>query len=189
MDRYGMASMVGIGILFSFCLFYRARGDVEQGGVTVAIFLVSVLFRAGIAVASPDSPAQNLGVNLATIRPDLPIVVSNPLTFLELDHNEVPAVVARLYFLTDRSSAVRYTGTDAFDRGYPLVRKWFPIRGRIQDYYDFLHHNKSFLIYGTYSLSIDWSIRRLLDDNVGLRFLGQTDSLHGPLMLLEVAGE
>jgi hypothetical protein len=189
LDRYGMPSMVGIGILLSFYLCHRTGREIDQGGVIAAIFLVSVLVGAGIVVAQGDSPTQKARLNLATVRPDLPVVVSNPMMFLDLDHDEEPAVVARLYFLTDRSSALRYTGTDAFDRGYPLVRNWFPIRGKIQDYNDFMRNNKSFLIYGTYSEPVDWVIRRLLEDHIGLRFLGQNDGPHGILTLLEVDGK
>jgi len=188
-DRYGLASMVGIGILFSFYLWYRAEGNIDEGGVIAAIFLVSVLLGAGIAGPRAGSLTQNAGLNLATVRPDLPIVISNPMMFFELDHNEQPGVATRLYFLTDRSSALHYTGTDAFDLGYPLIRKRYLIGGKIQDYHDFVRNNKSFLIYGTYSQPFDWVIRRFLEDGIGLRFLGQNEGRYGTSMLLEVAGK
>jgi hypothetical protein len=170
-------------------LCHRAGGHIDQGGVIALIFLVSVLLGAGMAVPGAGASTQNAGLNLASVRPDLPIVISNPLMFLELDHNEQPSVVARLYFLTDRSSALRYTGTDGFDSGYPRDRKWFPIRSKIQDYNDFMRNNKTFLIYGTYSEPLDWVIRRLLEDHIGLRFLGQNGGSHGILTLLEVDGK
>jgi hypothetical protein len=188
-DRYGLASMVGIGILFPLYLSYRTGADIYQGGVITTIFLSSILLSAGISVIRADRPPQNAGLNLATVRPNLPIVISSPIMFLELDHNEEPTVAARLYFLTDRSSALRYTGTDGFDLGYPLVRKRFLIGGNIQDYNDFVHNNRSFLVYGTYSEPLEWVIRRLLEDNIVLRFLGQEDGRYGTAMLFEVGGK
>jgi hypothetical protein len=115
------------------------------------------------------------------------VVITNGLLFLEFDHYESKAVADQLYFLTDAADAVRYTGTDAFDRGYYMLRRWFPIRAHLEDYRQFLSTHSHFLVLAEYDFPMDWVMRKMLDDGVPLAFKGQFPLQHGNAILVEVS--
>jgi hypothetical protein len=68
------------------------------------------------------------------VRPDLPFVTNSALTFLEMDRYEDPALVARLYYLVGRESALRYDQSNLTE-GLPTLKKYFPIRATVSQYF------------------------------------------------------
>jgi hypothetical protein len=153
-----------------------------------AFALNSALWLAQGLTEAPTSktvPAPQLV--LSKVSRDLPLVITNGLLFLESDHYESKAVTDQLYFLTDETEAVRYTGTSVFDHGYYLLRRWFPIRAHIVDYRQFLAAHSHFNVLADYSFPMDWVMRKMLDDHVPLVFKGQFPSQHGNVILAEVS--
>ena len=82
---------------------------------------------------------------------------------------------------------MRYTGTDAFDRGFYILRRWFPIRAHLEDYRQFLSTHSHFLVLGEYDFPMDWVMRKMLDDHVPMAFKGQFPLQHGDAILVEVS--
>lgn len=175
-DRYALSAVFGVAVLLS-CLAARASaGNRSLGAGLAALF--SVWFMAGFVLwfaslfAEPkfyDFPIARL----ADLPPGVPIVISDPLMFLEADYYEPPAVAERLRFVTDRESALRFTGTDMFDRGYYTMRRWFPLKGQLADYHDFLATQKRFYVYGPFDDPEDWLLRKLTQENAHLVLKGQ----------------
>ncbi len=87
---------------------------------------------------------------MRSLRPDLPIAVSNGATFVEMNHHESPQVIARLYYLKDRAAALKYDGTNYyydFEALDDMKRAGFPFHGNIDPYSDFIAQHRQFLIY------------------------------------------
>jgi hypothetical protein len=97
----------------------------------------------------------------------------DPLMFLEADYYEPPEVASRLRFLTDKAAALRFIGTDTFDRGYYTMRRWFPIKGKIVEYRDFVGREKHFYVYGPFHHPEDWLLRKLTQEHGTLNLMGQ----------------
>jgi hypothetical protein len=193
MDRYGVTAVVGCSILIGALIARRARQSRSAAAAVLFIFmgafaLNSAVWIAGLLMKPPGTktiPKPQLV--LSDLSRDLPIVITNGLLFLEFDHYESKAVTDRLYFLTDAADAVRYTGTSAFDRGFYMLRRWFPIRAHLEDYRQFLSTHSHFLVLAEYDFPMDWVMRKMLDDNVPLAFKGQFPLQHGNAILVEVS--
>jgi hypothetical protein len=110
---------------------------------------------------------------LADLPADAPIVIADPLMFLEANYYEPPEVAARLRFITNREAALRITGTDVFDRGYYTMRRWFPIKGKVVEYSLFRQTEKHYYVFGSFDNPEDWFIRTLLRDGVPVLARGQ----------------
>lgn len=191
MDRYGVPALVGCSILMGALV---SRSSRSAAAAVLAIFAGAFVITTGIWVNELlEKPAAATTVpkpqfDLAAISRDAPVVVTNGLLFLEFDHYESQAVADRLYFLTDPGQAVRYTGTSAFDSGFYILRKWFPIRAHLEDYRSFLATHSRFMVLANYNFPMDWVMRKMQADGVPLRFKGQFPLQHGNVILAEVSG-
>ena len=193
MDRYGVTALIGFSILIGALVARRARQSRSAAAAVLFIFigtfaLNSAAWITGL-VMKPRS-AKTIPKPqfvLSELSRDVPVVITNGLLFLEFDHYESKAVTDRLYFLTDAANAVRYTGTDAFDRGFYILRRWFPIRAHLEDYRQFLSTHSHFLVLAEYDFPMDWVMRKMLDDHVPMAFKGQFSLQHGDAILVEVS--
>jgi hypothetical protein len=87
---------------------------------------------------------------LSSLRPDLPIVVSNGATWVEMNQHESPEVVARLYYIKNRAAAIKYDGTNYyydFEALDDMQSAGFPFKGNVAPYSDFIATHKQFLIF------------------------------------------
>lgn len=190
--RYASVSVIGMGMLFGFLAFNRAGRASAPAGALIILFLGWFILDSGAWVAKlfrPSNPYELPSLQLSTLPQGVPIVISNGLLFLEADHYEPPKVASRLYFLTDRRAAIAYTRADLFDQAFYVQRKWFPIRGKIVAYDQFMSQHERFLVYGPYAYPDDWLIRRLLDEGVRISLKGQYSGPRGDTVLLEVQGK
>ena len=192
MDRYGVPAVLGCGILMGGL---TARSSRSAAAAVLVIFAGAFAISSGIWIngllakpAAATTAAPKPQFDLAAISRDAPVVITNGLLFLEFDHYESRAVTDRLYFLTDPGQAVRYTGTSAFDSGFYILRKWFPIRAHLEDYRSFLSTHSRFFVLADYNFPMDWVMRKMQDDGVPLKFKGQFPLQHGNVILAEVSG-
>jgi len=193
MDRYGVPALVGCGILLGGLIAVRARQSPTAAAAALAVFTAAFALNTAVwlagSLAKPVSaktiPMPQLA--LSKLNRDLPVVITNGLLFLEFDHYESKAVTDRLYFLTDEAEATRYTGSISFDRGFYMLRRWFPIRSHLEDYRQFVSTHSHFLVLAEYDFPLDWVMRKMLDDNIPLVFKGQFVLQHGNVILAEVS--
>ena len=187
-DRYALSAVIGCSGLLAYFGFRVTGGNRRVATGMITIFLGWFVLGTGLWLADlfHKRPYDLPSVELASLPKEVPIVISNALTFLEKDYHETPAVASQLRFLTERSSALRYTGTDVFDRGYYTMRRWFPIKGQIIEYDAFLASNKHFFIYGPFLNPEDWVLRRIMTSGLRLTFRGQYAGPYGDNVLLEV---
>jgi hypothetical protein len=173
-DRYSLTAVVGFSILFTFFGFTRS-GDRHLAGVTVLIIFV-LGFIAQMVDTSRDASTQSVITQNPTpdqVEKNLPFVIGNGLLFLPIDYGAPADLTPRLYFLSDPQAARRYTGSDILDNTYLIMKRWFPIRGHIEDYDKFISEHQRFMVYGPMDFPLDWLILRLVDDGARLNLRGQ----------------
>jgi hypothetical protein len=106
---------------------------------------------------------------MSSLRPDLPIVVSNGATWVEMNQHEPPAVVKRLYYIKNRTAAIKYDGTNYyydFEALDEMKGAGFPFHGNVEPYSAFIASHKQFLIFAD---PFEWLPLKLQED--GAQFL------------------
>jgi hypothetical protein len=198
MTRYGLPAIIGGSILFAWFL-HRYGRRVRFAGWAISA-LLAAWFVSGFAIwigntlqtrvaaaSKPGSPAHSYEIPPELVKTELPFVASNGLFFLEADHYAPESLVSRLVYLTDKDAALRYSGSDVFDSGFPRMQKWFPIRARVESYASFVRAHRRFLVFGEFDYPLGWLTKKLVDDGAELRFLGQYHGPYGENLLLEAA--
>ena len=159
--RYGLGACIPIAIGIAWLSLAVAGPDWRHARLlpllAIACFGGAVLWE--IHTAGPRDPGAAVK---AWLPPgDAPLVIADGQTFLQLDHYLDTASAARLVFLTDHDSAMRYMGSDCYDGVLRIVRPWFPIRGALIPYDEFIARRKPFLVYGKINPWHSWIWRRL----------------------------
>jgi 4-amino-4-deoxy-L-arabinose transferase-like glycosyltransferase len=160
--RYGICATLSGSLILTVLLAAATRRNANAALVSATLILVLFLHtRAGTDRLMERY--ENTSTLYRTIRPELPFVAASGLTFLEMDHRESNQFTSRLYYLTDRESALRYAHATIFE-GMPIVRRWFPVRARVSPYKDFTSCNSEFLVLDTPGSPEDWLLSKLKDD-------------------------
>lgn len=179
-DRYAFPLEFGYALVVVF--FLASQTNLSRGA-PVAAFGVLLLFVCAFNLGpglkksvwarseSPDATRRLDGKS-----PGLPLVAASGLTFLEMDHYGDPQTTARLYYLTDRSLALRYAHATIFE-GMPDIIGSFPIRAHVTPYSEFLREHSKFLVLGTPDYPEDWLLQALLDSHAKVQYIGD---LPGP---------
>ncbi len=181
--RYGLPAVMGLGILFAFLAYTRAANRGATGVLVLTVFLAGYLVNS--FWGRTDDTTQSMatrGLDPDQVERDVPFVIGNGTLFLQVDHYAKADLTSRLYLLRDPRAAVRYTGSDVFDNGYQITRRWFPIKGHIEDYQRFVSEHERFMVFGPMHDPLDWLIFKLVDDGAQMNFRGQ----FGDNLLFEV---
>lgn len=107
----------------------------------------------------------------SSLRPDLPIVVSNGATWMEMNQHEPATVVTRLYYIKDRSASIRYDGTNYyydFEAMDEMKAAGFPLKGNVEPYSAFVASHTQFLIFAD---PYEWLPLRLQEDGAQFTLL------------------
>jgi hypothetical protein len=190
-ERYALPVAFGYGLAAAFFLAGRANvSNLAPMAASAVLFLFVIAFNFGSGLkqsvwAHRGATIATFGETLDRIMPQLPLVAASGLTFLEMDHYENRATVRRLYYLTDQELASRYAGATIFE-GLRTVKDYFPIRGHVIPYQDFVTAHPVFLVLGTPDYPEDWLLRALLAMHENIRYLGELPALYKDQQLYEV---
>jgi hypothetical protein len=121
----------------------------------------------------------------AALDPTLPLVDASGLTFIEMNHRETPATLARLYYLTDPAASTEYAHASIFEPMAGIVRD-FGLQGHAMAYPDFVRHHHRFFVLGRYAYAEDWLLRKLTADKANLRLVGSIADGYRDTELYEV---
>ena len=99
-----------------------------------------------------------------------PIAINHFMPFLEFDYYSSPKLASSLFYLTNPEAAAAYTGESMFDTYAETATAWFPVRGRIEKYSEFVESHKRFLVYHN-PWGTDWLVQKLLDDGARLQLI------------------
>jgi len=188
MARYGLAAILGFSMALGTLVTKRTA--LHPGTAVLVIGILSSGFLwipvSAMLPRSDAKAAAEKDFQLADLDPTMPIVIANGLLFLEADHYESKQITDRLFFLIDRNTAIRYTGTPGFEQFRGLT-KWFPIRSHLEDYHQFLKIHPAFYILSVYDSPLDWTMRKMREDGLPLAFVGQFNSRQGTATVAKVA--
>jgi len=148
-------------------------------------FSIFFLWGLDMNAREPDLKAPLLGKDLNAIHPELPLVADSILTYLEMDHYENPALVARLYYLVDQESAIKYAKSNLME-GLLVIKQHFPIRANVSSYDAFAATHRHFLVWGEIDREQGWLLRKLETEGAQVKELGDFDSSYKDSKLYEV---
>jgi hypothetical protein len=104
--------------------------------------------------------------------PELPIVAASELTFVEMDNRESAQITSRLYLLYDHQSEIEISHRSVAT-GMLKVKNFFPLRGTMIPYSNFVTQHGQFLVVGLYEHPGDWLLRKLTADGADLHIVGR----------------
>jgi hypothetical protein len=189
--RYAAPAVLGYSIALAFLL--AAYTNLSRSAAAAACGLL-LLYIPADNVLGPlvkeirrnrNSATISNSVSIDRIKPNLPLVAASGLTFLEMDHYESPGTAGRLFYLTDRTLAIRYAHATLFE-SLPNLKRHFPIRASVEPYRQFIREHGHFLVIGTPDYPEDWLIRYLVDTHAKLEYLGDFPGPYKDSQLFEI---
>jgi predicted membrane-bound mannosyltransferase len=189
--RYGLPSTIGVSILLGALVARWGRQSNAAAAAVLVLFTGAFAVASGAWLASPSAApkpsrqAPEPPLRLADLSAGVPIVIADPILFLEFDHYESAALIGRMYYLTDRAAALRYTGVTVFGT-LDRVKKWFPIRSRLEDYREFVSSHPRFFVLTSDRNPLCWVMRKVADDGLPVVESREFSSHHGHAILSEI---
>jgi hypothetical protein len=183
-NRYGIGAVLAMSLGISFLIAFKTDRSVLVGALAAVLALANVAVYGSSMVPANPSPSHT-STRYRSIQPDLPLVAASGLTFLEMDHYEPPDLVERLYYLTDREAAIRYTHADVFET-LPGLQRWFPVGAKVQAYRTFVREHNRFLVLCTPGHPMDWLLSKLKDDGATIRLVAEMKTNYKDGSLFEV---
>lgn len=172
--RYYVTSTVAAFAALAILLAIRRRFEPRIGYLATAVLaLVSLVVKVGNP-AFQGTPRDAVEASLDRLNPDLPVVISSAVVFLEFDHYESDALTSRTYYLQDRDAAVKYSHATLFEDLEPpeRLKLMFPIRSNVEAYTDFVREHPRFLVMESGNDPEEWVLRKLRDDSARTTLLG-----------------
>lgn len=112
--------------------------------------------------------------SLDSFHPELPLAAASELTFVEMDHRESSTLTSRLFYLYDREAEMTLAHRSITDSLMEL-KDFFPFRGRLASYREFVDEQRQFLVIGSYEHPGDWLLRRAEADGATLQIIGRCE--------------
>jgi hypothetical protein len=167
--RYCVTSVVAIYFLVALLVAHGLARRVRAGHFAVAAASLALIAGRMIAptVQNLLHPRPTNAAFLAKIRPDLPIVAASGMTFVEMGQYEAPSLSSRLFYLLDRSAAIRFAHATIFE-DLGDFQKTFDLRGHVEPYIEFTRRHRDFLVFGTADYPEDWLLRKLASDKAAV---------------------
>lgn len=183
--RYGFPTILITNLLVVLLLAYKARGSRLAGFAAALVILAFAVFLPVFSARTARASQVRLPEPLDRIHPELPLVANSAFTFLEMDHYEKPPLVARLHYLVDEASAMKYSGSNLTE-GIGALKAYFPIRSNIESYSDFAAAHHHFLVWGEPGEQQGWLLTKLKAEAAQVDEIGFFDSPYPDSRLYEV---
>lgn len=176
-DRYVTETVLGLTIGLGFVV----RGASARGAAMFAIFAIALSGLHEFAFwrsMARHFPAQGEIVEELvkdTGQPDLPVVVSEGTSYVELLYYVPPSWKERLVYLADPQKAVEFAATDSVDKGILALRPY--MRMRVAEPGAFFGEHEKFLLYREESGdAIDWLTQYLVRSGALLQLIAQREN-------------
>jgi hypothetical protein len=179
-DRYGLTTAAMTYVLVVLFVAQESKLNRVAGLAAMLILLATHVGRDVRVLIHPSLPQR-----VDQVRPELPFVANNGLTFLAMDHNESPELLTRLYYLVDEASALRYAHTNIYE-GLPTLKRYFPIRANFASYSEFAAKYQHFLVLGTINQEGEWLLRKLIAEGAKVTRIGDFSLPYQDTTLYEV---
>jgi hypothetical protein len=146
--RYVLPTVLGI-ILAVARIFSRAS---TKTTILFSIFVFAVVgiselsFWRSVSWLPPQAPAVRVEEFVQGAgHPELLVVVSDGLTYVQLAHYASPVWKQRFVYLADQERVVQNLGTDSLEKGILAVRRYMPLE--VRDFSEFVCSHQVFLLY------------------------------------------
>jgi hypothetical protein len=178
--RYGICGALGIAILLPVAVHRLAR-DARPAIAMALIGFVSyagILTHDGFYGVFQPSRADMMGVHaaeLATLRPDLPMVIARPTMFVEMNQAEPADLLHRVYYVYDRDAAREFSGSTVFEdigRAAELLH----FDAHTAPWPAFAAEHKQFVLIGEIDETEEWLPRYLIAHGDHVETLGRFHS-------------
>ena len=149
--RYSLNCTIGLAGLLVVLLFLIGQSN-RMSGVTVLV-VVAVSFAVGQFYPEDNRPdgglkevntSEEIRTLAERIPADVPLVISQGTTFVELEHYATPQLAKRLYYLTAPSVAAAIDGDLLFEVSGARLGEYFPFRAHFEDYHAFIAKHSRF---------------------------------------------
>jgi mannosyltransferase len=171
--RYAISSVLAIAISLAIALRFTGRRSVAL----LSIFIFSIVavhefsfWRANhsFRLDNPTTPIESVIAQSEHV--DLPVVVSDALTYLQVAYYASPEWKRRFVYLEDQDKALQLLGTDTVDKNMVILRDYMSIR--VFPLSEFMVEHHEFLLYVEEpGLGFDWLPRYLLESKVSVQLL------------------
>jgi hypothetical protein len=169
-NRYCLASQAAILIALAILIPYRmrlSRWAAYAGSVLLIGYLLKTQVWHPLLYPLPRNAAF-----LESINPNLPIVVGEGQTFMEMNRYENSRLLSRLFFLKDPQASMQLLHTNIFQNfEAPDVMKaaGFPFTANVAPFAGFVHEHRQFLLLGS---PIEWVFSKLLLSGASISYVG-----------------
>ena len=127
-DRYAFPAVIGFSIVVAwglYCAFDRSPAM----ALVVSAMLFGIFIAKGVRTyqrTREDRADQQATYTFLESHATgkLPIVIANPMSFVELAHRPPPDLGPRLLYLADPQLGIQDTGTDNVERGVEEMKHW-----------------------------------------------------------------
>ena len=156
-SRYAIATAIGFSLLFVYILAKLTNASRAAAGITAICILAGIVIGSVLYLVHPSQRPSVKAISIKDLDPLLPLVDASGLTFFEMNKREDPETLAHVFYLTDHDAAIRYAHATIFE-GTGILRDYFPIRGTVMPYRDFVAKTPHFFVLGTPDYPEDWLI-------------------------------
>ncbi|MGC2404286.1 MAG: hypothetical protein WA510_31120 [Acidobacteriaceae bacterium] len=169
-NRYGIASQVAILAALAIFLACRLRRN-SLAAYAAMVVLVLAILKDQVWHPMLYPIPQRSGV-LESVQPNLPLVIGEGQTFMEMNQREDQRFLNRVYFLKDRRASLQYSHSNYFqDFEAPDVmqKAGFPFTANTESYADFVRQHKKFLLLAS---PREWVFPRLVATGASVAYVG-----------------
>jgi hypothetical protein len=170
-EKYLIAMVVGVSILFSWSLYALAGRSLLLGTVLAATLLFWCC-RDFLRELHGAQQERFEVVNFRPPAPDLPILIDTP-RFATVERYATPEISNRIFYLIDPQARLKYIGTDALDQSFLLNPGFFG--KHVQPAQAFEAAHREFLLYERLP-ETSWMLRKYTDQGARIQLLKTTPS-------------
>lgn len=157
--RYGLPVVAGVAALVAAAVERESGGQARPAALLVAAICVFVGWNGWRVTRGYERPDVALSALLARVPDgDIPIVVANPLRFVQFSHYVRPPASGRIVFWTDPASA-RTVPDLVPELELPILGQWLPLR--VEPYGPGADRNRRILLYSLADSGSEWLPARL----------------------------
>jgi hypothetical protein len=172
--RYCITTSVTLCLVYAFVVAHQT--DIRQRGAYVATAVVLLFGLFNVVKVMRSRVKHHTGTALRMLRPDLPLVVEDGLTFFEMNHFEDSSLLNRVHYLENRQADIKYSNSTLFDDFEPPQRldPEFHISAHVEDYASFLSQHRQFLMLAD-DEGVSWLVSKLRDDGEQIEQISAVD--------------
>jgi hypothetical protein len=161
-DRYALPSVMGFSILIAFATYKLPDGRAFLGAALVLFLCGGFVMNVAQNFQKTTNAFRKHLKIYSFLRSEsesrLPIVVSHPLTFMQLTYYAPPDIASRFVYLADPEASLLHMGNNTSERNLLELKPWFQLK--VEGYTPYVASQRRFLVYSNARL-MNWLLSEL----------------------------